>query len=228
MNEANYSACKFSVDIVPYMYGELSVSGTTAFESHLVECSECTDEFAVISNARYEVYDWKKLAFDPIATPVFEIPYEAAEPAVSWVDKLRAAFGQSWAVPSVAFAGLIVASVIGAVFMFSGDDQLVVQNDNKNSGGTTAVNSPRRDVLPVVSNPSETKPDQVKSDPVPAQISSPRQIEAKRIKAVKASRTEEKPTSARNQKAPRLNEFTDEEDDSLRLAELFEDVETSD
>ena len=54
MNNVN---CKYANEIVPYMYGELASSATAEFESHLLECQLCTDEFAELSAARYEVYD---------------------------------------------------------------------------------------------------------------------------------------------------------------------------
>ena len=47
MNDLNLKGCKFSADIVPYMYGELAAADTLAFESHLLECSDCTDESTI-------------------------------------------------------------------------------------------------------------------------------------------------------------------------------------
>ena len=84
MNDLKNPGCKFHADIVPYMYGEMSAAESSAFETHLIDCGVCTDEFAAVSNARYEVYDWKKTEFEPLATPVFTIPYgEAAKGACS-------------------------------------------------------------------------------------------------------------------------------------------------
>ncbi|HUR97106.1 MAG TPA: hypothetical protein VMZ26_03450, partial [Pyrinomonadaceae bacterium] len=105
MNDVTFTECEFGADMVPYMYAELPAKKSAAFEAHLLLCSACTDEFASLSNARYEVYDWKKLEFDGLATPTFEAPFESGPEhiAPTWVDKMREAFWGSWAVPGIAF-----------------------------------------------------------------------------------------------------------------------------
>src|SRR5881392_3406899 len=102
MKDVNFSKCKFNGDMVSYMYGELPSDESTVFEQHLLDCTNCTDEFAAISSSRYEVYDWKKLEFDPLETPSFEIPVGEAA-GVSWSDKVRAVFARGWMVPAFSF-----------------------------------------------------------------------------------------------------------------------------
>ncbi len=232
MNDANYSGCKFSSDILSYMYGELSASTRDVFESHLLECSVCTDEFAEVSAGRYEVYEWKKLAFDPLATPRFEIPseYEVAA-APSWVDKLRAAFGSSWAAPAFALGGLMIVSIFAASWILSGDNQPYVA---ANTADGPVVDSPPNVVpSPRVSEPrvetgstGEIEPQETK----PVRILAPRRDAKKIVRSAQPRTIEVRGESARNPRitTPRLNEFADEEDTSLRLAELLDDVETSD
>src|SRR5688500_9488747 len=119
MNDAK-SACKYSTDILPYMYGEMSGSARFAFESHLLDCGMCTDEFAEISAARFEVYEWKKLAFDPLTTPRFEIPYEhQAVAQSSWIDAVRASFAWGWAAPAFAAGALVLVSLFAASLILS-------------------------------------------------------------------------------------------------------------
>src|SRR4051794_5572836 len=96
MNRVNLSECKLSGAMVSYMYGELSSNEGLVFEQHLLECSECTDEFAAISSSRYEVYDWKKLEFDPLETPSFYIPFHEVAMKESWADKIRNVTGRAW------------------------------------------------------------------------------------------------------------------------------------
>ena len=236
MNDVNLSVCKFSADIVPYMYGELPVAESSVFESHLVGCSECTDEFAAISNARYEVYEWKKLEFEPLVTPQFVIPYGASEETVNtWVDKLRAAFSKSWAVPSLAFAMLAIVSIFAAAFIYLGNDRgvTIAGGDNSNPSPVTLdeIETPRP--VPVTVNRDAVTEDPHMTPavrPVKAAVHS--RAESRRAvrptKLTQQRRVEIKSTSAQNQNAPRLNDFSEDEDTSLRLAELFEDIETSD
>jgi hypothetical protein len=230
MNDVNISGCKFSADIVPYMYGEMSAAESSAFETHLIDCGVCTDEFAAVSNARFEVYDWKKTEFDPLETPVFEVPFgdRAVTTAASWLDKLRAAFANSWAVPGVAFAGIAIVSVFTGVFYFSGESGPEVAQENSNSRPT--VVSPQRE--PEVGSVPSTNDDLPRDEPRPVQatvVSTPQKRTVRNAKAVVNTRpVEARSTTTANRTAPRLNEFSEDEDTSLRLAQLFDDVDTRD
>jgi len=227
MNDVDFLKCKFGSGIVPYMYGEMSGSESSSFESHLLECSMCTDEFASISSARYEVYEWKKLEFDPLATPQIEIVFDTGS-AVSWADKLRAVFAQSWAIPSMTAAGILVAAVFATTFLLSekgspdiaanfSKDAAVDESGTRSSPEITSTEAG------VSVNTSEER------QPQPGVV---RSAAAQRVSQKHAVRTARpitiKATSAQNdKKAPRLNEFVEEEDTSVRLAELFDDIETS-
>ncbi|HVF31039.1 MAG TPA: hypothetical protein VNA22_08715 [Pyrinomonadaceae bacterium] len=230
MNNVNLKGCAFSADIVPYMYGELVTFESNAFESHLLECEECTEEFAAVSSARFEVYDWKKLEFDPLRTPAFEIPH--AQPAyagqATWIEKLRAAVSRPWAVPGAAFAAIALFSVMAASFYFKGDDGQAVAKNDAETPPTVARPEIR---LPEVESPkavsgenTEPKRHIVKaaSGPTAAPRRPVRRVETvqPKVAAVQQVRT--------NAPALRLNEFNDDEDTSLRLAQLFDDVDTRD
>ena len=233
MNDVN---CKYSNEIVPYMYGELATSATTEFESHLVDCQTCTDEFAALSAARYEVYDWKKLEFDPLATPAIEISFEEVV-AISWVEKLRSAFSASWAMPAAAFAGVAIIIGLLGVFVVSRDsgngvvarsETSIPANDNTNapkSAPSINVSQPDRSAR-AETEPSQSVPrwtvvsDSTSRRPVRTQPAvAPRSTNLR----TKDSRT----TTAQTPSVPRLNDFAEEEDNSLRLTELFEDIDTS-
>jgi hypothetical protein len=227
IKDVDFSECKFSSGIVPYMYGEMSGSESSSFESHLVECSMCTDEFASISCARYEVYEWKKLEFDPLATPQIEIVFDA-EPAVSWADKIRAVFAQNWAIPSMAAVGILVAAVFATTFLLSEKGPPdVAANFSKD----TAVDDSARQSSPEITatevGVNANRSEERESEPRVVKSAAPQRVSQKH--AVRTARSISiKATSAQNdRKAPRLNEFVEEEDTSVRLAELFDDIETS-
>lgn len=233
MTHVNKTDCKYSADIVPYMYGELTSGDTSSFESHLQQCGVCTDEFASISSARYEVYDWKKVAFDPLSTPAIVIPFgEVAN--VPLVERLRAVFAQSWAVPGFAFAAIALVAVFAAVAIVNLDNE-TPQLAANNAAGTSAplppspqpaAPAPPRDEVTSI---NEVDPDQEKVRPVRSAASQLRhQVRTTDRSIPKRVETSVTAATSQDTRAPRLNEFSEEEDNSLRLAELFEDIETSD
>ena len=227
MNDVN---CKHSNGIVPYMYGELATSVATEFESHLLECELCTDEFAALSSARYEVYDWKKLEFDPLATPTFELPFREIAGA-SWVEKLRAAFS-GWAMPAAAFGGVAIIVALVAVFAVSRYEANTTTIAKRDVNVPTNENTNRKkpETLPVTTAPETS----VKSDVVEPERNAPRAIAVKdttphrSVKVQPAVAPRSIRTTPQTSNVPRLNEFAEEEDSSLRLAELFEDIDTRD
>ena len=237
MNDVNSSACKNSAFIVPYMYGELPAADCASFESHLLDCGDCTDQFAEISSARYEVYEWKKLEFEPLSTPHIQIPYDDVPSTASlpWFDKIRAAFAQGWSAPGFAFAAVAIVAMFGAVVFLT--------RTNENGNFTTAnLNVPAmsdRATTPPASDrmaANETDADPVVEPILPGRIRTVpvKQNETKRTRQANATPRrqllETRTTSAQNvpRPAPSLNDFTEDEDTSLRLAELFDDIETSD
>jgi hypothetical protein len=235
MNERNFLECKFSNDIVPYMYGELPSSKSSIFESHLLDCIECTDEFAAISSARFEVYDWKKVEFDPLPTPRFAIPYESE--AVGFAEKIRAAFVRTWVFPGLAFAGLTVLSISAAIVLFSGEDGREIVDEIGNANAP-AVNSPvaieRPQAKPIgeinsAPRASTEKSPQVLKASVPVVERNETRRGAHRSRStVRSVEAKQASVQAEGKSVPRLNGFPEDEDTSLRLAELFEDIETRD
>ena len=91
------NACEFSSEIVEYIYGELAPANRERFETHLADCTACIDEFAAVSNSRYSVYEWRKIEFEPLETPVFEIPFaerpwELVSSRPGWIEALASIF----------------------------------------------------------------------------------------------------------------------------------------
>ncbi len=244
MNDVSSSKCIFTADMVPYLYGEMSGRERSAFESHLVACTLCTDEFASISNARYEVYDWKKLEFDPLETPRFVVPSEeSVESSVfGWVEKLRAVFATGWLVPGASLAALAIISVFAAVLISSRDDRQDIAEKSDNSKISTvesstvarATSDPETSANPedeTKNTSNEIEVDAGDRQPKPLRIAAPAHIQ-ERNPVRNAKLTRPRPVEAKQNMAlnldktiPRLNEFADDEDTSLRLAELFANIE---
>jgi len=229
MKDPNFSECKFSGEMVSYMYGELSSDKTSAFERHLLDCSSCTDDFAAISSSRYEVYDWKKLEFDPLETPSFDIPFEVTAD-LSWAQRLRAAFG-SWAMPAVSFAAFAIVSVVGATLIWqsSNDVDLVsraiapepIVAPSKDEAAPAQKDIATGNTAPDVSVASQP------NRPAPPKRIAPKSSDSQPVKAARERSPEAKQTTARKEQksVPMLNEYAeDEEDTSLRLAELLENI----
>ncbi len=241
MNDVSFSECKITSDMVPYIYGEMSGRERSAFESHLVACTLCTDEFASISNARYEVYDWKKLEFDPLQTPRFVVPSEKSveSSGFGWIEKLRAVFATGWLVPGAALATLAIISVFATVLISSRDNrQDIAEKSDKPK--TSAVDSSLVKAETGRTETATTSENRINNDITndrrerelkPLRIAAPAQSRernpVRNSKLTRPQPIEAKQTIARNleKSVPRLNEFADDEDTSLRLAELFENIE---
>jgi hypothetical protein len=237
MKDVTIKECGFSADMVPYMYAELSAAKSTVFETHLLECTACTDEFASLSGARYEVYDWKKSEFDILPTPTFTTAFgsESETALSSWTEKVRAAFSASWAVPGVALAAVALVSIFAAIFILSGDENVqIAANDDRSNTEVqeqAVTQTPENSKVPVRSElrddsqPKSSEPVLASARPA-APKSAPRKAAVRGTRATSRS-YEFTQASARNdqKKVPRLNEFAEDEDTSLRLAELFDDLE---
>lgn len=234
MND-NYKniSCEHADGIVSYLYGEMPASDRNVFETHLAQCGSCTDEFAGISLARYSVYEWNKLEFAEMATPRIVIPYDI-DVAFSWFDKLRAALSFGHGLPTAGAAIAAVAIAFGLVMFgsnfYRGERNMLAETNLNNTQTNTRVaisDTPEKPPLgppasvPVKSmdrNPSAKQAVPVKiSDGL--HISRPVNFDSAKDKKI----APQKQTRA----VPRLNEFAEDEDKTLRLADVFDDIETS-
>jgi hypothetical protein len=222
----NNKSCELSAEIVAYMYDELSLDDRAGFETHLADCTLCIDEFAEVSNARFAVYEWHKEAFEPLATPEFSIPYRpvqlAGEVRGGWFEALVGIFAIARTPVFAATAVLVVFGLGFAAFTLM-----------RSSGQEIATNTVPAPVVITV-DPVNNKPEitPMSSAPAPepdeivvaAPIEKPRQVRP----AYAAERTRpavKTPTPARYaKKAPKLTDIPDDEDKSLRLADLFDGI----
>ncbi len=220
--------CGFMSDPVSYLYGEMPAEERTAFEDHLSGCDECTDEFAAISFSRLSVMEWQRGEFAHLPTPEIVIPYEAAR-SNSWIGSIRGMFALPGFGPAMA-AAVVLLIVGGMYFGFysgAGKEQPV------------AVSAPKQNVAEPIVNSVEPRPIAPAAEPEPAPVTisqegsperSPRPVRAKitqRAQKVNRPLTADLDEKAKPavpvQKAPVLSNFDDDEDNSLRLADLIED-----
>ena len=231
-NGKDIKSCLFGEELVAYIYDELPASSRAPFEEHLLDCSDCTAEFAEISVSRLGVFEWHRDEFLPLATPTFAIPYRAENvapiPKISWLNAVR---GLVTSPLRVAFAGgamAVIALAFGFTFL-----------SNSNSSGDLQARIPEK-VEPVkigIPAPMVAK-NENGTTPVPINVVQPTKHEYRTVertqrahstvvKFVEPDRKVSIPaTSATN--VPRLGNYVETEDTSLRLADLVADIDTKD
>jgi hypothetical protein len=225
MFKTNNNKCPRADEILSYMYGETVSTGETEFETHLADCAVCTDEFAAVSDSRFSVYEWKKEAFDPLPTPHITVALAPAAEATAGLSTTIKAWVKSLSFPVAAAAAVAVCIGIGVIAIsFIGNNQQPVIS--------------RVDV-PVV--PPETAPEIVPpinvTAPEPTRGSRsevPRPVRAwtsvQRVRKVLPGNDRPinnvaiRPVPTQQIKAPALTAFQENDDSSLRLSDLFEEV----
>ncbi len=227
------ASCSSSEESVAYLYDELSAEARTSFETHLAECDKCTGEFADLSFARLNVYEWHRDEFAEMATPRIVVPYAGAA-KISWVDSVRAFFaspGQwaaagSFAVIAVAFGvwmvlptGTEVASVSVPQPGFSTEKPVSANIEEPRAANVVAVDKGSTDSEGQHPADEAVENRAIKTTP-------PKVVKAPATRAVKTSRNELKAVQATQKTAPRLNDFEDEDDNTLRLGDLLAEVDS--
>ena len=233
MADESYNSCGFNGDVLSYLYNEISEGDRDRFESHLEACESCVSEFASLSDARYSVYEWKAIEFAPMETPAIVIPVEATK--ASWFDAIKTAFAFPRGLVAAGAGFAVIALVVIVAFIgFSGpDDETVAHQGNTQvtplptQGQTTSASPQNIDYGQTPSNDTS-----VVSLPHPKEVQKVQIVKAS-VRAPKNNRSttavnKTRDSSTRNANAPRLVRFDDNDDDSLRLAELFNDIDTRD
>lgn len=229
--------CEFSETIVPYLYGEASAHEGERFESHMLGCSACTDEFAELSFSRYSVFEWQKEEFASMPTPEFVIPYDVKNvEATGFLTGLRELIAFNWATAAGAFAVIAVVAGLGFfVVNFSGnsESQLAgVDETNKNISvvrpALSALDPATEQKVEVVSTAPEADPRRGVV-PIRASVTNHRQKQrsTSNSNASRLGNTEAvKVPQPQDRRTPSLTVGADEDDRSLRLTDLFDSVDT--
>jgi hypothetical protein len=245
LDNTKNSTCDFAEELVSYLYEEMSSADKSRFEKHLKDCLPCRDELAEFSLARVAVQEWRDEEFAPLANPAIEIPYPAKS-SRSWLAQIREYFTLSpaWMTASTALAALAICVGLFVIMFNSMPDgnDVVVQDKN-----IKTVQSPTTGNQKQNSNISETNQNQpttnISSEP-PVKIDTPKPIktvnEPTKISVPSVSKpqnlpvktvqprnnkktTVQPPVKTNKQKVPRLID-EDEEEDSLTLTDLLEDI----
>ncbi|CAN5726101.1 hypothetical protein BH20ACI4_BH20ACI4_00860 [soil metagenome] len=250
------SDCKFAPEIVEYLYDEIGGERKNSFELHLNNCSECADEIEDFSGLRFSIQDWKAAEFDKIATPAIQIPYQVVKTVetekVSWFDAVRRYFSLS-PVLSGAMAVLLIALFFAlGIFVLSNNDEsnLIAVSNQKPNLNAKPSEQPQPSVVTkkdeTIKTPEIVETDVEVIDEKPLGINPPTEVPAQvnnrsnpkqKIQPVKTVEKKTPNTDLKNdtknakniptKNKPRLNELPEEvEDNSLRLADLFAELET--
>ncbi len=239
LTNGNKSDCGFADEIVSYIYDETGEPERRKFETHLAGCSTCTDEFAAISNARFSVFEWHKEEFAHLSTPQIVIPYAAArktvdENAPGFFAGLRGLL----TFPKFAFALAGIVACLGLGFLglsYIGERQVAdVSVDEQSTPPAKMPEAPAGTEILAVTQP-KTTPDSITKEP--NDVASNREVKPittadNRRPKINRPLTADvrKPVdrapganSAQMRKAPVLSNYDDNDDKSLRLADLFDD-----
>ncbi len=225
--------CPFEDEIVTYIYDEMVGSERMKFENHLSGCSVCTDDFAAISEARFSVFEWQKEEFGHLPTPDIVIPYESNRRVVeesSSVGFLAGLRGWLSPLPLAAAAGLILFLGMGFVMLrdVGTTDQPIATNMN-----VQQIEAPN---TAPIKNVDPVKQHEVKQPEVAVTTPKTTSKDIQPVKAVARRQTPSlKQTMATNLKKPAstqvpstvpiLSNYEAEDDNSLRLADLFADID---
>ncbi|MFT3745313.1 MAG: hypothetical protein QM785_13595 [Pyrinomonadaceae bacterium] len=238
LNNGNSKNCGFDDLMVSYIYDEITIADRRKFETHLVDCSVCTEEFAEISGARFSVFEWQKEAFAELPTPEIVIPYEKSRGAdaqqIGFFAGLRALLG-GFGIPLAAGAGLLIVLGIGfAAMTLTRNDNQIAANvvvEQPKVSQNTAVEKPSLNEPPAIASSRDTviPPTATKAEAQPTANAKPIKavVETRRVKTVRPLTAETanriKPDAPQIKKAPALSNYDDASDRSLRLTDLFDD-----
>ena len=222
--------CTPSEELVALLYDELDRASRTVMENHLAACDACAGEFAELSFARLDVYEWHRDEFVEMATPRIVIPYEEVIVGTSWFDALAGVFAWPgrWATAGAAFAAVAIAALGFWAISSQPEERAAVNDDVK------IVQSNERPTAAPTPAAVESVPEgERRITPQKTPSASPKKQPGASVKANRLTPgpTKERPATgqpanARRQAAPRLNDFDDEDDTTLRLGDLLAEIDT--
>ena len=248
------NSCQFAEQIVFYLYDEFEAKEKLIFEAHLKDCRICADEYAGFGFVRSSVLEWRDADFSTLAAPTFAIPANDIEnfsPVLStesrsWFDQIRQMFSFSPALAATALAVAIVGVGIAFfAFNFLGRKEIAEQPKEKDLVRATV--SPTIETTKKIAN-SADKIAETYLPPTSDTTNLPK--EAKRVKTIESEKAvvkvstgaprnnltntavapketpDKKLSPVKKQRVPNLNELDEDEDETIRLADLFDELDT--
>lgn len=225
--------CIKKEDLVAYLYNEMPGRELSLFETHLADCQACIDEFAELSASRYAVYEWQKLEFAPMETPVFDVPrHEVTAQKAGWLEGLRELLSFRPAMAAAgSFAALVIAALLGYSIFVGPDgakDMAAAETGDAAVAEITTISPPRPQMdvpttgAPVDNSGSDRSTGRISE---PAFASSPERHSGTSYRPAKTRRRAPAPQTAVSARTSyRLNDVDDTSDDGLRLADLLDEV----
>lgn len=236
------SSCERASLIPEYIYQELNEKSRLEFERHYAECAPCSAELNGMANAHLAVMQWRDEAFASLPTPKFVIPYREdrpafAEPAtLGWAASLRQLPGRfstfQWGAGLAAVAAAILIVFVGVSIIRQSNQPVVAVNDAAHVVDTTSAGEQRDPEKAGIDNkdrvPNETT---VAANPKPSE----RNRGGNRSRTISGVARKSVPQPGNvadasrklvlpHRKLPALNDVADDEDNTLRLSELFDQI----
>lgn len=223
--------CRFEEEIVSYIYDEMPAVERSKFERHLSGCALCTDEFAAVSDARFSMFEWQKEDFAHLPTPDIVIPYERSENAETTNGLFAGLRGllSLVKVPLTAAAGLLLFVGLGFVVLQNvrqGDAPIASNIGQQPVQALTSVPIPKEEPIVTSAEVDEIATAKAKNDT----------RDVRQVKPVTHRRPATAGTAANIRKnpnlpsapstAPVLSAYEVSEDTSLRLADMFDDIDS--
>ncbi|MEP6850077.1 MAG: hypothetical protein ABI999_14555 [Acidobacteriota bacterium] len=245
-NNNNHSGC-FSVDeLMAYLYREVGETELGLMDRHLAGCGTCTDDFAAISESRFSIYEWRQTDFSDLATPIFAGPWNDAP--VRDLREMSSAGGRSvgerlrnlipsfptWAFAVTAAVIAVAVVWIGAAYLRPSSDKSVAIRQNQADEPVQAVSpqfketEPEKDLAMEKRSPSgidlgKAAPALQPRKPAGSALAANRTPGAHRRNIMDLNgRRQEVASSFR--KVPNLSGIEEDEDRTVRLADLFAEV----
>ena len=232
MSIVSNTNCSFDGDVLSDLYDEATDAERLQFEEHLENCEACVEELALLSDSRYSVYEWRMTEFVPMMTPEIVIPVAVPSKLESLIQALMTVFAFPRGLVA-AGAGIAVLSIAGTfVFLLMssnlpGDDVVQVAN-SKPMVTPTQVTSAVKRSEEVSSNPGSDATSVVPKASIPlAGERKPGTVKTA-VSAPQSQNTRGRSSRTQNRSVPTLSSYDDGEDKSLRLADLFDDLDTRD
>ena len=239
--------CTFNGDVVAYIYNEMRASDRERYDDHLQKCGPCIDELASLSHAAFSLREWKELEFAPMSSPIIDVPRPvdaSTNSSSGWLIGLRELFQ----VPRMVAAGFSAAALVGVlvlaglVYELRGPvDVAVLENGNLPAASPERSVAASRNDDGVKTSVETVVKDFVQTTQSDTGIPVQPNVTSLKPEPAKDVRTSSRPTDRRTNsnrsnrgsdttitRSPRLLDYEEVQDDSLRLADLLEDIETSD
>lgn len=241
--------CEFAEETIDFIYGEMNGERKNAFQIHLNNCDDCATEIRDFSDIKFSIQDWKASEFDRLQIPKIEIPFRKTNEVLitnektSLIDSVKNYFRFSPVLSWAAAFGVLVFVFAAMFFVLRNDESHLIAGTN-----TKANLSPTPKII-TQNSPESEKAENSNSQNLPVEIDDKDSEKQKTVKANNKPSSEQKIqnvktvekklpvveniNNTKNQKAvqtkkkPRLNDLPEEvEDNSLRLADLFAELDT--